>query len=56
MGISNWEYLALKIVDKIMKYGEAAPFINCSMQGEVDWTHINDYPGIKMQPTDLNLI
>jgi len=35
---------------------ESAPFVNCSLKGDLDWARINDYPGIKMSPTDLNLI
>jgi hypothetical protein len=53
MGVSNWEYLALKIVDYLSSLPEAEKF--CSYK-EIDWSRINDYPGIKMSPTDLRTI
>lgn len=56
IGTSNWEYLALKIVDTLSSLPEAQPFLNCSVVGDVDWSRINDYPGIKMSPTDLRSI
>lgn len=38
IGTSNWEYLALKIVDTLSSLPEAQPFLNCSVVGDVDWS------------------
>ena len=53
----GWEKKALSITNHFLNLTEAIPFRNCATEKSgVSWDRIDDYPGIKMRPTDLSII
>lgn len=53
----HWERLALSIVDSMIENPDSLSFRDCATENTgISWARIEDYPGIVMQPTDLNTI